>query len=347
MPGRAMIGKRPAARLWISLATLLVVGFPSAAWSQTILRVGTAAPEGSRYMKDLRSMSAEIERLTEGQVRFKFFSGGRLGDEKAMGKAVMDPHGKLDGAAFSGVGLSFLVPEMKVWIFPGMFQDYQEVDFIERKYREEYAGYFEKRGLVLVSWGDVGFTYLHSATRLDTYAELKKRHLWLWADDDTAAAALKVLGIITDATSLSGLAERLRAKKIDVWPYPPLAVVGFGLQRHSAFMSDMPFTFLAGAVTVRKDVFDALPVEARRAVLAVGRKWEGRITREWRAENSRAVGAMIKQGTRLVRWATAERERFFQATSAVRGDFARTWGLEALMRRISQDLQLFRQNRQN
>jgi TRAP-type C4-dicarboxylate transport system substrate-binding protein len=343
-----MIGKRRAALLLLSFAAcvgalVVVPALPAAA--QTILRVGTAAPEGSRYMKDLRALGAEVERLSDGQVRFKWFSSARLGDEKAMGKAVMDPHGKLDGAAFSGVGLSFLVPEMRVWVFPGMFQDYAEVDLIERKYREEFAAYFEKNGLVLISWGDVGFSHLHSATRFDTYAELKKRHLWLWADDETAIAAAKVLGIITNPTSLLGLAERLAERKIDVWPYPPLAVVGFGLQKYSAFMSDMPFTFLAAALTIRKDVFDALPASAQRALLAVGRKWEVRITREWRAENSRAMDAMIKQGTRLVRWAAEERQRFFQATAAVRGDFARTWGLETLMRRISLDLQQFRENR--
>jgi len=54
---------------------------------------------------------------------------------------------------------------------------------------------------------------------------------------------------------------------------------------------------------------------------------------------------MVKQGTKLVKWAPAERQKFFQATAAVRGDFARTWGLEALMRRISEDLEGFRQAR--
>ena len=78
------------------------------------------------------------------------------------------------GVGLSGVGLSFLVPEMRVLVFPGMFQDYAEVDFVEKKYRDEYTAYFEKRGLVLISWGDVGFSHLHSSTSFDTYAERLK-----------------------------------------------------------------------------------------------------------------------------------------------------------------------------
>src|SRR5262245_16728965 len=117
---------RPAA-LAISLL-LVVIGAPSAR-AQTVLRIGTVAPEGSRYMKDMRSIGTEIERLTDGAVRLKWFSSARLGDEKVQGVTLMDPRGKLDGAGFSGVGLAFLVPEMRVWVYPGMFQNYAEVDF--------------------------------------------------------------------------------------------------------------------------------------------------------------------------------------------------------------------------
>jgi TRAP-type C4-dicarboxylate transport system substrate-binding protein len=329
------------------LALVLASGLAASAHAETVLRIGTVAPEGSRYMKDMRSIGAEIERLTDGQVRVKWFSSARLGDEIVQGATLMDPHGKLDGVGLSGVGLASLVPEMRVWVYPGMFQDYAEVDFIEKKYREEYAGYFARKGLMLIAWGDVGFSYLHGTSKpVESYADFTRRRVWLWSDDTAAAAALKVLGIVTDVTSLAGLVEKLAKGKIDVWPYPPLAVVGFGLQRYSRFMSDMPFTFLSGALVIRKDVFDALPVEARRAILAIGRKWEGRITKEWRAENARATLAMVKQGTKLVKWPAAERQKFFQAASAVRGDFARTWGLEALMRRISEDLEGFRLARQ-
>ncbi len=339
----ARVTRAAALGALVALAVLVTVGLPRPAAANTVLRIGTVAPEGSRYMKDMRAIGAEIERLTDGDVKIKWLSAGRLGDEKVMGATLMDPNGQLDGGGFSGIGLTFLVPEMRVWVFPGIFQDYAEVDFLEKKYRNDYAAYYAKRGLVLLAWADVGFTYIHGDVEVSTFAELKKHRIWLWADDETSAAALKLLGIAVDMTSLGGLADALRDGKIDLWVYPPLAVIGYGLQKHSRFMSDMPFTFLAGAMVLRKDVFDALPAGSRRAVVAVGRKWEGRITKSWRAENTRAVGAMVKQGTRLVKWSAAERLEFFRAAAAQRGDFARNWGLEALMRRISSDLEQFRE----
>ena len=52
--------------------------------AQTLIRIGTVAPEGSRFTKDLRAMTQEIERLSGGQVTFKWYTGARLGGEKAL-----------------------------------------------------------------------------------------------------------------------------------------------------------------------------------------------------------------------------------------------------------------------
>src|SRR5438034_1356227 len=95
-----------------------------------------------------------------------------------------------------------------------------------------------------------GSRYMKDMRSIGT--EIERLHVWLWSDDTAAGAAVKVIGIISDVTSLSGLVERLRAGTIDIWPYPPLAVVGFGLQRFSRFMTDVPFTFLSGALIIRK-----------------------------------------------------------------------------------------------
>jgi TRAP-type C4-dicarboxylate transport system substrate-binding protein len=318
---------------------------PAAGRAETVLRVGTVAPEGSRFARDLRAMTGEIERLSGGEVKFKWFMGGRHGDEKAMAATLMDPRGALEGVAFSGIGLPYIVPEMKVWIYPGLFQSVEEVDYLENRYKEEFAGYFDREGLVMLTWAEAGFNYLHCDERFDTFDELKKRRLWLWADDTHTIGAANALGIRTDATKLGELHDWLAEKKVQVWAYPPLAVIAMGLQKYSRYMSDMPFTFLVGALVIRKDVFARLPPDAQRAIRAVGETWGVRLTRSWRAEAVRAVEAMKKQGTKVVPWSDAEKQRFFQAAAAERGRVAKMWGLEALMKRFASDLELYRQAR--
>jgi TRAP-type transport system periplasmic protein len=327
------------------LALALLVMGGQVARAETVIRVGTVAPEGSRFAKDLRAMTGEIERLSGGEVRFKWFMGGRYGDEKAMAATLMDPRGNLDGVAFSGIGLPYIVPEMKVWIYPGLFQNVEEVDYLEHRYQAEFVGYFEREGLLMLTWAEAGFNYLHCDEKFDTFEALKKRRLWLWADDVHTITAANALGVQTDSTKLGELHDWLRDKKVDVWAYPPLAVIAMGLQKYSRYMSDMPFTFLVGAFVMRKDVFAKLPPDSQRAIRAIGDKWGARLTRSWRAEAARAVDAMKKQGTKIVPWSDAEKQRFFQAAAAERGNVAKMWGLEALMKRFASDLDLYRQAR--
>jgi TRAP-type C4-dicarboxylate transport system substrate-binding protein len=330
------------------VATLVVssVGARSAHAQATVLRIGTVAPEGSRFSKDLRAMTQEIERLSGQQVTFKWYTGARLGGEKAMAETLMDPDGKLEAVAFSGIGLPYLVPEMKVWIYPGLLQNYEEVDYLENRYKAEFVKYFDKSGLVMLTWAEAGFNYIHSAQRLDTFDQLKAQKVWLWNDDEHTITASKAMGLVIDASSLGDLQTWLSSQRIGVFMYPPLAIIAFGLQKYSRFMVDMPVTFLCGAVVVRKDVFDRLPADAQRAIRAVGDKWSVRLTRSWRAEAARSTEAMKKQGTQVVHWSDAEKQKFFYAAAAQRGRIARQWGLEPLMRRFAEDLEVLRQARQ-
>ncbi len=336
--------KRFWCRSGVALAMLLALA--TGAHAETLIRIGTVAPEGSRFTKDLRAMTAEIERLSGHQVVFKWYTGARLGGEKSMAETLMAPDGKLEAVAFSGIGLPYLVPEMKVWIYPGLLQGYEEVDYLESRYKDEFVKYFDRSGLVMLSWAEAGFNYVHSDRKFDTFDDLKKQRVWLWLDDEHTLAAAKAMNLTTDATSLGDLQVWLQQKKIGVWIYPPLAVIAFGLQKYSRYMIDMPVTFLVGAVVIRKDVFEKLPEDAQRAIRAVSDKWSIRLTRSWRDESGRSIEAMKKQGTVVVHWSDAEKQKFFYAAAAQRGRIARAWGLEPLMRRFADDLDVLRQARQ-
>ena len=314
--------------------------------AETVIRIGTVAPEGSRFTKDLRAMTAEIERLSGQRVSFKWYTGARLGGEKEMAATLMAADGKLDAVALSGIGLPYLVPEMRIWLYPGLLQSVEEVDYLENRYKDEFVKYFDEAGLVMLTWTEPGFNYVQSSTRFDTYEQLKKQRLWLWLDDEHTTTAVKAMGFQIDVTSLGDLQDWLREHKVGIWIYPPLAVIAFGLQKYSRFMIDMPVTFVCGAFIIRKDVFEKLPGDVQRAIRAVGDKWSVRLTRSWRAEAARSIDAMHRQGTTIVHWSDAEKQKFFYAAAAQRGRVARIWGLEPLMRRFAADLDVLRQARQ-
>ncbi len=329
-------------RLLAALLLLLLVGGARAAHADTTLRIGTIAPEGTRYMKDMRLLSQEIERLSGDELHIKWYNAGRLGDEKTMAGLMNGEGDKLDGGAFTGIGISYLAVEVGIWLFPGMFQSYDEVDYIESKYRDSYEKTLAAKGYILVAWTDVGFTNICSSSSISSYEELKEHTLWVWSDDQWGIEAAKHLGIKIVTTSLNELIEGLRKGTIDTFIFPPLAIVGWGIHGYVKYISELTWNYLPGAIVLRKDVFDALPADQQKVILAVGKKWEPRFVKSWRAENDKALLAMQKQGTKLVHVTNESRESFFHAASEQRSTFSKTYNTEDLMTHIADDLQQYR-----
>lgn len=305
------------------------------------IRLGTVAPEGSRFMRDLRGWGQDVERLSGGDLKIKWYAGGRLGDDRAMVQEVLRDDGRLDGGGLTVFGLAHAVPEMGIWSYPAMFADYDEVDYMESRYRTEFAQHFDRRGLVMLCWADVGFTHVFANEPVATLDDLLAQTVWLWQDDPSGIEVAKAMGLKITSTSLADLVDGL-GRTIQTWVFPPLAAIGWGIHGRARYMSEFAFNFVTGAIVIRKELFEALPPSHQKVLVSVSRRWEARLMKSWRAESARAEQAIRKQGTKFVAVPAAERERFFQLAAAQRDAWARRHGLEDLMRRFARDLHEFR-----
>lgn len=325
---------------------LVVLAAAGGAHAETVVRIGTVAPDGSVYMREMRAFASEIERLSDGEVTFKWYPGGRLGDDKALAEALLADGGRIEGAALTGIGLARLAPEFAFWIYPGLFRDVEEVDLARRLYRADFERWLEERGFVLVVWGDVGFLRLMSDRPIAGLEELRQdRKLWLWADDDGAITAAKLAGIAFTPTSLGELAGALRKGTIDTWVYPPLAAIAMGIHGFAKHLLDLRFNYMVGAFVLRRDVFESLPEETRKVLRAVGRKWEPRLVKTLRGENEKAVEAMKRQGTKVMAADEAMRDALEAVFQPQRAAYAKVYGIEELMERFARDVAAFRSGR--
>ncbi|MBL9020119.1 MAG: TRAP transporter substrate-binding protein DctP [Myxococcales bacterium] len=240
------------------------------------LKLGTLAIDGSRYMKDILALGAEIERRTRGRVTLAWSSGGQLGEETEMVAKIA--RGKLDGGGFSETGLVALVPEMAAWGAPGMFRDAAEVDRATAALGDEVRALFAKRDLQFVMWADLGFAQLFAMEPAKTLAEaVEAAAPWLSAPLDGA------------------LALAIGSGKARAWAVPPLyqlAITG----AKARFMTNLRYRYVIGGLVISAKAWARLAPNDRQIVAETCRAWEPRLRASWRTETERGIAVLAKSG---------------------------------------------------
>ncbi|MBW2250718.1 MAG: TRAP transporter substrate-binding protein DctP, partial [Deltaproteobacteria bacterium] len=69
-----------------------------------VLKIATLSPDGSNWMITMRQGAKEVAKKTENRVRFKFYPGGIMGDDKAVLRKIRI--GQLHGGILTSGSLS-------------------------------------------------------------------------------------------------------------------------------------------------------------------------------------------------------------------------------------------------
>ena len=68
----------------LSIAISIICMFLAQPATAIVLKIATLSPDGSFWMQKLRAGAKEVSDKTENQVRFKFYPGGVMGNDKAV-----------------------------------------------------------------------------------------------------------------------------------------------------------------------------------------------------------------------------------------------------------------------
>ena len=69
---------------------------------------------------------------------------------------------------------------MSVFLLPGIYKNYNELDYITETFRKRIDKAFEEKGYILASFVDTGFFYVFSKHRLTGLADLKEQKVLTW-----------------------------------------------------------------------------------------------------------------------------------------------------------------------
>ena len=98
------------------------------------LKIATVTPEGSQWMKDMRSSAKEIKKRTGGRVQIKYYGGGIKGDDKkVLGQIRIR---QLQGGAFTPSALSSQYRDLNLYGMPLVFDSEEEAAFVRSQMDE-------------------------------------------------------------------------------------------------------------------------------------------------------------------------------------------------------------------
>jgi len=178
-----------------------------------LFKVASLAPEGSVWTKRFRDFTKEATEKSNGEIGFKIYAGGVMGDDRSMYRKMRV--GQLNGGGFTMTGIGEVVPDFRALGIPFLFNSYEEVDYVKKKLSSRLEKEFDKKGLVLMTISEVGFIYTMSTTPITTLAELKKSKAWVPEGDPVSKVLLETVGVTPIPLSIPDVLTSLQTGLIN------------------------------------------------------------------------------------------------------------------------------------
>ncbi len=251
----------------LAAAVLAIAAFaeaparPADAQQNTRLRIATLAPTNSRLGQAYRVLDRELRARTNGQVAVQVFGGGAAGDERLVVRKMRI--GQLDGAALTTTGLGLIVPQVLALQAPGLIETYEQLDAARAALEGDFARIFEQAGYKLIGWGDAGELRMFSTRRIERPADLRSARPWVWRDSPLMIESVRQAGANGVPLGVPEVYPGLQTGMIDTVTASALTAIGFQWHNRLRTMTQQAGGVIIGALVIKKDVFDALPAEAR------------------------------------------------------------------------------------
>jgi len=224
-----------------------------------VFKVASIAPEGSVWTKRFHDFAAEVTAKSDGEVGFKVYSGGIMGDDRAVYRKIRV--GQLNGGGFTMGGIANVVPDFRVMGVPFLFRSYEEVDHVKKGLMPSFHKAFGKQGLELIAMTEVGFVYSMSTIPVSTLNGLKKSKVWAPENDPVSATYFKTLGITPLPLTIPDVLTSLQTGMVETVFNSLYGAIVLQWFTKTKYISDIPFGYAYGAMLLDSKKFDRLPKE--------------------------------------------------------------------------------------
>ena len=287
-------------RLLLTLSALL---FSMPAMALT-LKIATVTPEGSQWMKDMRSSANEIKERTEGRVKIKYYGGGIKGDDAKVLAQIRI--GQLQGGAFTPSALAAIYPDLNIYGMPLVFNSAEEAAYVRGHLDSRLQRGLEDAGFVNFGFAAGGFANLTSNEPVKSLADMKGKRVWVPEGDAMSRASMQALSLMPVTLPLTDVLTGLQTGLIDIVAIPPIVALLMQWHTKVKFVSELPLVYTFGFMAIDKKAFDKISTQDQAIVREVMGATYRKFDKANLVDNKGAFDALINSGIELIEFGAEE-----------------------------------------
>jgi len=285
-------------RLTAILAVLALL-FSSGEWLQAapprhLFKIASLAPAGSVWVEQFENFAKEVTEKTGGEVGFRVYPGGVMGDDQSMFRKIRV--GQLHGGGFTMTGMATMVPDFRVLALPSLFASYDEVDHVVAGLLPAFGERFRDKEMELIAVTEVGFIYSMSTKPINTLDDLRQSKNWSPTGDPISENYLTNLGITPVQLAIPDVLSSLQSGLIETVYnslYGAIVLQWFTKTKH---VIDSPYGYAYGAFALDGKKFAALTPAQQQAVHAAAAVHFPILLEKTRISNEESRQVMVAQG---------------------------------------------------
>ncbi len=331
--------------VWKEMASVVKDG------DQMVFKVGTLAPKGTPWLNVPEKMLIpDMEKLSDGKITLKLYGGGVMGEDEDILRKI--DIGQLDVCGATTLGMLAASPETAVFMLPGLFKNYKEVDYIYEKFRRRIDAGFEKKGYILAALIDTGYFHCYSKNRIGSLADLRRQKvLSCWGTVE--GALFKELGISAIPVAVPEVMSALSSGLANTTLAPAAWMLGMQAYQYAGYYITPPLLYspavvIMGLQAVKRiqrqfELSDTLTYNIQEVLVFEVGLFEGAWRDQIRTYESRALHAFeTRTGMEAVTLSAEDQEAIAQAGLRIRKELAGKIFSEALMNDVLNALESFR-----
>jgi len=141
-----------------SIAALLLCAAASTASADTkTIKIATAAPEGTTWLKEIRLAAEQVKQRTEGRVELKYYPGSVMGNDAAVLRKIK--LGQLQGGMLTSSDLATVYNDAPIYCLPFLFDNWAQVDKVRAQVDPLLAKGFDAHGMHMLAASNIEAHY--------------------------------------------------------------------------------------------------------------------------------------------------------------------------------------------